>query len=66
MDYDYIANQGRKLKELAEEYDRNQIKRIQSAESKTPPEHSLLRFTGEQRKDIKRDAEPVGYFQGIL
>jgi Na+/phosphate symporter len=35
VDYDYIASQGRRLKDLAEEFDKNQIKRIQRAESKT-------------------------------
>jgi phosphate/sulfate permease len=35
VDYSYIANQCNKLKTLALEYDRNQIKRIQNSESKT-------------------------------
>ena len=35
MDYDYIANQCDKLKKLVDEYDKNQIRRIQKAESKT-------------------------------
>jgi phosphate/sulfate permease len=35
VDYDYIANQCRKLNELVNEFDKNQIKRIQNAESKT-------------------------------
>ena len=35
VDYDYIANQCRKLKNLVAEFDKNQIKRIQDAESKT-------------------------------
>lgn len=35
VDYDYIANQCRKLKNLVTEFDKNQIKRIQDAESKT-------------------------------
>jgi len=35
VDYDYIANQSRKLNELINEFDQNQIKRIQKAESKT-------------------------------
>ena len=35
VDYDYIANQCRKLKNLVTEFNKNQIKRIQDAESKT-------------------------------
>ena len=35
VDYDYIANQCRKLKNIVTEFDKNQIKRIQDAESKT-------------------------------
>jgi len=35
VDYDYITNQKRKLTELVDEFDKNQIKRIQNAESKT-------------------------------
>jgi hypothetical protein len=35
VDYDYIANQCRKLKDLVTEFDKNQVKRIQEAESKT-------------------------------
>jgi hypothetical protein len=35
VDYDYIANQSRKLHNLVTEFDKNQIKRIQDAESKT-------------------------------
>ena len=35
VDYDYIANQCNKLKNLVNEFDRNQIRRIQRAESKT-------------------------------
>jgi phosphate/sulfate permease len=35
VDYDYIANQSLKLKNLVTEFDQNQIKRIQEAESKT-------------------------------
>jgi hypothetical protein len=35
VDYDYVANQCGKLKKLVDEYDKNQIKRIQKAESKT-------------------------------
>jgi len=35
VDYDYIRNQKRKLTELVDEFDKNQIKRIQNAESKT-------------------------------
>jgi Na+/phosphate symporter len=35
VDYDYIANQSEKLKTLASEFDKNQIRRIQNAESKT-------------------------------
>jgi phosphate/sulfate permease len=35
VDYDYIANQCRKLKNLVTEFDKNQIKRIQDAQSKT-------------------------------
>jgi hypothetical protein len=35
VDYDYVANQCRKLKNLVTEFDKNQIKRIQDAESKT-------------------------------
>jgi Na+/phosphate symporter len=35
VDYDYIRNQKRKLTELVDECDKNQIKRIQNAESKT-------------------------------
>ncbi len=35
VDYDYTANQYEKMKELSTEFDRNQIKRIQNAESKT-------------------------------
>ncbi|NVL90855.1 MAG: inorganic phosphate transporter [Desulfobacterales bacterium] len=34
VDYDYIANQSRKLEALISEFDKNQIKRIQGAESK--------------------------------
>lgn len=35
VDHDYIANQSRKLNNLVNEFDKNQIKRIQKAESKT-------------------------------
>lgn len=35
VDHDYIANQSRKLNNLVTEFDKNQIKRIQKAESKT-------------------------------
>ena len=35
VDHDYIANQNRKLNNLVTEFDKNQIKRIQKAESKT-------------------------------
>ena len=35
VDDEYIANQCKKLKDLSIEFDRNQIKRIQNAESKT-------------------------------
>ena len=35
VDYNYITNQKRKLTELVDEFDKNQIKRIQNAESKT-------------------------------
>jgi phosphate/sulfate permease len=35
VDYNYIADQCRKLKDLVTEFDKNQIKRIQDAESKT-------------------------------
>jgi phosphate/sulfate permease len=35
VDYDYIANQSRKLRNLVTEFDKNQIKRIQDAEAKT-------------------------------
>jgi GTP-binding protein EngB required for normal cell division len=35
VDYDYIANQCDKLKDLVAESDKNQIMRIQNAESKT-------------------------------
>lgn len=35
VDYEYIANQSEKLKTLASEFDRNQIRRIQNAESNT-------------------------------
>jgi len=35
VDYDYIANQSRRLSELAAQFDKNQIKRIQSGESGT-------------------------------
>jgi len=35
VDYNYIANQSRKLKELSNEFDKNQIGRIQKSESKT-------------------------------
>ncbi len=35
VDYDYIANQCRKLKNIVTEFDKNQIGRIQNAESKT-------------------------------
>lgn len=35
VDYDYVANQSRKLNNLVTEFDKNQIKRIQNAESKT-------------------------------
>jgi Na+/phosphate symporter len=35
VDYDYIASQNRRLNDLAVEFDKNQINRIQQAESKT-------------------------------
>jgi Na+/phosphate symporter len=35
VDYEYISNQCEKLKNLASEFDKNQIRRIQNAESKT-------------------------------
>jgi phosphate/sulfate permease len=35
VDYDYIANQSRRLNNLVTEFDKNQIKRIQDGESKT-------------------------------
>jgi phosphate/sulfate permease len=35
VDYDYIANQSRRLNNLITEFDKNQIRRIQDAESKT-------------------------------
>lgn len=35
VDYDYVANQNRRLKALAARFDKNQIKRIQSGESVT-------------------------------
>jgi hypothetical protein len=35
VDYDYIANQCDKLKNLVDEFDKNQLKRIQQGESKT-------------------------------
>jgi phosphate/sulfate permease len=35
VDYDYIANQSRRLNNLVTEFDKNQIKRIQNGESKT-------------------------------
>jgi phosphate/sulfate permease len=35
VDYDYIANQCDKLKDLVDEFDKSQISRIQKAESKT-------------------------------
>jgi thiamine biosynthesis lipoprotein ApbE len=35
VDYDYIDNQKRKLETLVNQFDRNQIKRIQDGESKT-------------------------------
>jgi hypothetical protein len=35
VDYDYIANQSRRLNNLITEFDKNQIKRIQNGESKT-------------------------------
>ena len=35
VDYDYIHNQKRKLENFVNEFDRNQIKRIQNGESKT-------------------------------
>lgn len=35
VDYDYVANQCDKLRNLVDEFDRNQLKRIQTAESKT-------------------------------
>lgn len=35
VDYDYIANQCEKLKSIVNEFDKNQIRRIQKAESKT-------------------------------
>jgi len=35
VDYDYIANQSRRLNNLVTEFDRNQIKRIQNGESRT-------------------------------
>jgi phosphate/sulfate permease len=35
VDYEYIANQCEKLKNLVSEFDKNQIRRIQNAESKT-------------------------------
>jgi phosphate/sulfate permease len=35
VDYDYIANQSRKLKAFAVQFDKNQIKRIQNGASKT-------------------------------
>jgi thiamine biosynthesis lipoprotein ApbE len=35
VDYDYIHNQRRKLENLVNEFDRNQVKRIQGGESKT-------------------------------
>jgi hypothetical protein len=35
VDYDYIHNQKRKLENLVNQFDRNQIKRIQDGESKT-------------------------------
>jgi len=35
VDYNYISNQSRKLKELSNEFDKNQIGRIQKSESKT-------------------------------
>ncbi|MBC8456767.1 MAG: inorganic phosphate transporter [Deltaproteobacteria bacterium] len=35
VDYDYIANQCLRLNELVNEFDKNQIKRIQNADSKT-------------------------------
>jgi Na+/phosphate symporter len=35
VDYDYIANQFNKLKEFVDEFDKNQILRIQSGASKT-------------------------------
>jgi len=35
VDYDYIASQSKRLKNMAIEFDKNQINRIQNAESKT-------------------------------
>jgi phosphate/sulfate permease len=35
VDYDYIANQSRRLNNVVTEFDKNQIKRIQDGESKT-------------------------------
>ncbi len=35
VDYNYIASQSRKLNDFIDEFDKNQIKRIQNAESKT-------------------------------
>jgi Na+/phosphate symporter len=50
VDYDYIHNQKRKLENLVNECDKNQIKRIQNAESKT--RRSML-FYGLMENSVK-------------